>query len=117
MFVVVLLLCTAVSPPTPPTPPHIRVVVFIDQLRELLELVLSKWNTLTDDQKAEVAQHIRPEVAEGGGEGIRRGVTCDYRIVPNDYVCTTGICSINFTHKDTVMQSMYVLLRWNMYGT
>lgn len=53
-----------------------RVVVFIDQLRELLELVLSKWNTLTDDQKAEVAQHIIPEVAEEGGEGIRRGVTC-----------------------------------------
>ena len=33
--------------------------------------MLSKWNTLTDDQKAEVAQHIIPEVGErkGGREG------------------------------------------------
>ena len=30
--------------------------------------MLSKWNTLTDDQKAEVAQHIIPEVGEREGE-------------------------------------------------
>ena len=60
-------------PPSPLPPP--RVVVFIDQIRELLDLVLSKWNTLTDDQKAEVAQHIIPEVGERerGREGGREG--------------------------------------------
>ena len=40
-----------------------RVVVFVDQLRELLELVLAKWDSLTDAQRAETAQHLIPEVS------------------------------------------------------
>lgn len=39
-----------------------RVVVFIDRAHELLELILEKWNSLTDLQKQETAQYIIPEV-------------------------------------------------------
>ena len=39
-----------------------RVVVCLDQGRELLQLVLAKWVGLTDEQKKEAAVYIIPEV-------------------------------------------------------
>ena len=38
--------------------------MFVDLLNELIELALEKYNSLTDDQKAETASYIIPEVNE-----------------------------------------------------
>ena len=40
-----------------------RIVVFIDHGRELLQLLIAKWESLTDDQKTEIAIYIIPEVS------------------------------------------------------
>ena len=40
-----------------------RIVVFIDHSRELLQLLIAKWESLTDDQKTEIAIYIIPEVS------------------------------------------------------
>lgn len=40
-----------------------RIVVFIDQGRELLQLLIAKWESLTYDQKTEIAIYIIPEVS------------------------------------------------------
>ncbi len=39
-----------------------RIVVCLDQGRELLQLVLAKWEGLTVEQKEEAAGYIIPEV-------------------------------------------------------
>ena len=39
-----------------------RVVVFIDQLKELMELVLVKWKSLSDSQQHDIVTYIIPEV-------------------------------------------------------
>lgn len=48
-----------------------RVIVCIDQGRELIQLMLSKWESLDDEQKNEIAVYIIPEVVllETGIEG------------------------------------------------
>ena len=40
-----------------------RVVVCLDNGRELLQLILAKWTSLTDTQKQEIAAYIIPEVS------------------------------------------------------
>ena len=42
-----------------------RVVVFVDQFRELLERALNKWDSLTEAQWTETVHHIIPEVSTG----------------------------------------------------
>ena len=39
-----------------------RVVVFVDQMSELLDLALEKYHSLTDAQREELATYIIPEV-------------------------------------------------------
>ena len=39
-----------------------RVVVFVDQMSELLDLALDKYHSLSDDQREELATYIIPEV-------------------------------------------------------
>ena len=41
-----------------------RVVVFIDQVKELLELVLAKWKSLSHSQQQEIVAYMIPEVRE-----------------------------------------------------
>ena len=53
-----------------------RIVVFLDHIRELIQLLLAKWESLTEVQKRENAAYIIPEVRggrerEGGGERER----------------------------------------------
>ena len=40
-----------------------RVVVCLDNGRELLQLIIAKWKSLTDIQKQEIATYIIPEVS------------------------------------------------------
>ena len=40
-----------------------RVVVFVDQMSELLDLALDKYHSLSDDERAELATYIIPEVS------------------------------------------------------
>lgn len=39
-----------------------RLIVFIDGGRELLQLSISKWETLTDDQQTEISLYLIPNV-------------------------------------------------------
>ena len=40
-------------------------VVFVDQMSELLDLALEKYHSLTEAQREELATYIIPEVSEG----------------------------------------------------
>ena len=44
-----------------------RIIVFIDGARELIQLTIAKWESLTEDQRSELALYIVPNVSEGGG--------------------------------------------------
>ena len=43
-----------------------RIIVFIDGARELIQLSIAKWESLTEDQRSELALYIVPNVSEGG---------------------------------------------------
>lgn len=48
-----------------------RIIVFIDGARELIQLSIAKWESLTEDQRSELALYIVPNVREGReGGGI-----------------------------------------------
>ena len=44
--------------------PPARVVVFVDQMSELLDLALEKYHSLSEAQREELATYIIPEVRD-----------------------------------------------------
>ena len=54
---IVVICCTFTSPPL------IRIVVFVDQASELVDMALDKYHSLSDDQREELATYIIPEVS------------------------------------------------------
>ena len=89
----------------------LRVVVYIDLVRELLELVLAKWESLTEAQKMETAQYIIPEVKEGVLQ--TNAMSLDQCILRQWTISHRRIASM----MDAVSVPFLCVPRWSGFGT